>query len=285
MFDGTSTATCSVCGRTGTRRCTAEGSVISNSCTAYLAQDNNCNGCDDDGDGLIDEDYVPTIICDAKQNGCFGKMHCVGGQLVCKVQVGTQFLSCSDDCDGHAARRWCAEDGTAGPCTRDTPTEERCNGCDDNQDGIINNAPGKGPYTLTRSCVGPGGACPGSTEACLSVFWSGVCNAPAEACNGLDDDCDGVIDENGICRMDTGACTCAPTTCAAQGKSCGTIPDGCGAMLNCGTCGTGQLCNNNVCVGACVPRTCAQQSVTCGVITDGCGGPLDCGPCGASFAP
>ncbi|NTX39793.1 hypothetical protein HUA78_35685 [Myxococcus sp. CA033] len=281
-YDGSSTTACSVCGRSGTRFCSETGNVIGTSCTAYRAQDDICNGCDDDGDGQIDEDYVPTILCDAQQNGCFGKLHCVSGQLVCKVQVGTQYLSCADDCSGYSAKRWCRENGTVGPCTRDTPTTELCNGCDDDQDGVVNNAPGQGTNTLTRECVGPGGACPGSTEACATGSWSGVCNAPPEACNGLDDDCDGTIDESNICRSDLGSCSCTPTSCAAQGRNCGSIPDGCGGTLSCGACGAGQICNNNVCVGACAPRTCAQQAVDCGVITDTCGGTLDCGPCGMS---
>ena len=43
---------------------------------------------------------------------------------------------------------------------------------------------------------------------------------------------------------------CTPTTCALQGKNCGLISDGCGALLGCGTCGSGQVCGlftANVC--------------------------------------
>jgi peptidoglycan/xylan/chitin deacetylase (PgdA/CDA1 family) len=73
-----------------------------------------------------------------------------------------------------------------------------------------------------------------------------------------------------------GACT--PTTCAAKGKNCGSISDGCGKTLSCGSCGTGQSCNNNVCQ-ACTPTTCAAQGKTCGTISDGCGNSLSCGSC------
>ncbi|RKH04282.1 kelch repeat-containing protein [Corallococcus carmarthensis] len=72
---------------------------------------------------------------------------------------------------------------------------------------------------------------------------------------------------------------CAPSvTCASEGKNCGAIPDGCGFTLNCGTCGTGQLCEANVCV-SCTPTTCAEQGKNCGSIPDGCGGTLSCGSC------
>lgn len=40
---------------------------------------------------------------------------------------------------------------------------------------------------------------------------------------------------------------CTPTTCTALGKNCGSWDDGCSGTLNCGTCSTGQTCNNGVC--------------------------------------
>jgi len=36
---------------------------------------------------------------------------------------------------------------------------------------------------------------------------------------------------------------CIPTTCLAEGAECGTIPDGCGDYLDCGACGTDEVCN------------------------------------------
>jgi hypothetical protein len=258
-FTGESTGPCTVCGRSGTRRCDSNGNLLGSTCTAYRAADDICNGCDDDGDGQVDEDYVPSGTCDPQQNGCLGKYHCINGQLACRVTVGTQWLSCADTCDGYSAKRWCKEDGTLGPCIRDTVAPESCNGCDDDRDGTVDNAPNQGPSTLTRSCIGPGGACPGSTEACVNGSWSGVCTAPPEVCNGLDDDCDGSIDESNVCRADSLACSCTPTTCAAQGRSCGTLPDGCGGTLSCGACGSGQMCNNNVCVSTSVPAAPSNQ--------------------------
>ncbi|WP_395807598.1 Ig-like domain-containing protein [Archangium minus] len=52
-------------------------------------------------------------------------------------------------------------------------------------------------------------------------------------------------------RYTPGNGTCVPTTCVAQGKNCGSIPDGCGGTLQCGTCGSGQVCSTqNVCTTA-----------------------------------
>lgn len=81
--------------------------------------------------------------------------------------------------------------------------------------------------------------------------------------------------------------TCQPTTCSALGKSCGTWDDGCGNSLNCGTCASGQNCNNGVCESICTPATCSSLGKQCGTWDDGCGGSLDCGPttksCTTSF--
>lgn len=52
---GESTVSCSVCGRTGYQRCLGFN-ILPGSCSAY--QDELCNGCDDDGDGTVDEGWV-----------------------------------------------------------------------------------------------------------------------------------------------------------------------------------------------------------------------------------
>lgn len=281
QLSGESTVSCSVCGRQGTVSCDSSGNLISGTCSAYLSYE-ICNGCDDDGDGQVDEDIPPQnppyAPCDPKGNGCYGDVRCVNGGWACVVR-SNQYLSCADQCGGASARKQCNPDGSVGVCMRDTAVSETCNGCDDDRDGIIDNAPGQGTSSVTRSCVSTGGACPGSTETCRNGSWSGVCSAPPEICNGLDDDCDSSIDEGGVCRMDSLACTCTPTTCAAQGKNCGSIPDGCGGTLNCGTCGSNQTCTSNVCVASCTPTTCAAQNRQCGTIPDGCGGTLTCGTC------
>lgn len=80
---------------------------------------------------------------------------------------------------------------------------------------------------------------------------------------------------------------CEPTTCEAQGKSCGVIADGCGGVIDCGSCGEGQVCGAqqaNVCAGlddVCVrlsPEV-ACEGKQCGVEGDGCGGTIECGSC------
>jgi hypothetical protein len=78
--------------------------------------------------------------------------------------------------------------------------------------------------------------------------------------------------------------SCIPLSCYGAGATCGTISDGCGGKLNCGTCPSGQVCNNNNCYPAnCVPYTCAQVGANCGCTGDGCGGTICCGTCPTGY--
>ncbi len=72
---------------------------------------------------------------------------------------------------------------------------------------------------------------------------------------------------------------CAPASCSSAGAECGAIDSGCGGTVQCGSCGAGEVCSDNIC--ECVPETCASLSASCGSTPDGCGGTLDCGTCGA----
>ncbi|WP_147450335.1 hypothetical protein [Corallococcus carmarthensis] len=278
-FTGASTVSCTVCGRGGTRLCDAEGNILTGSCSAYGAE--QCDGCDNDGDSLIDEGPNGGALtggsCDPLSNGCTGTLTCTGGQFQCVIPSGTRRSCAPPEYACENATAACLPNGAHGPCRPAVRTSEKCNRCDDDWDGLIDNLPGQGIGTLTQECRTSAGTCAGSVQACVvgtnSSFW-GACVAPTESCNGLDDDCDGNIDEGDVCAL---FCACTPTTCAAQGKTCGVISDGCGGSLSCGTCGAGQTCNNNVCT--CQPTTCAAAGKTCGVISDGCGGSLSCGIC------
>ncbi|WP_158625782.1 hypothetical protein [Corallococcus carmarthensis] len=113
-----------------------------------------------------------------------------------------------------------------------------------------------------------------------STTWA-ACTPVAEVCNGRDDDCDGLVDEGSVCRADweEGTCTgCVPYTCQGLGKNCGPMPDGCGGWLNCGTCGAGVSCADNVCQCE-ATVTCASAGASCGSVQDGCGTALNCGTC------
>jgi hypothetical protein len=65
---------------------------------------------------------------------------------------------------------------------------------------------------------------------------------------------------------------------------CGHAGDGCGALLDCGTCPTGQFCGGGgpgKCgtSTSCTPLTCPDQKLQCGQAGDGCGNVINCGNC------
>jgi hypothetical protein len=71
-----------------------------------------------------------------------------------------------------------------------------------------------------------------------------------------------------------GSC-CTPQTCDLLGRACGVTADGCGAPLDCGPCGSGEVCLGDG--SCCRPDTCGTS---CGQQKyDGCGGWLDCPAC------
>ena len=73
---------------------------------------------------------------------------------------------------------------------------------------------------------------------------------------------------------------CVPINCYGYGYTCGTASDGCGGAIDCGTCPSGQVCNNHNCYPArCTPFTCQQVGANCETTGDGCGGTIDCGSC------
>jgi len=45
---------------------------------------------------------------------------------------------------------------------------------------------------------------------------------------------------------------CAPATCQSLGQECGQPSNGCGGSLNCGSCGSGEMCSSGLCVDAAV---------------------------------
>lgn len=230
QYSQKSNATCSVCGRTGTRSCTENGDLIPGSCSAYAAE--VCNNCDDDGDGALDEGLT-SGACDPQGNGCSGTTTCVAGGWQCLIPPN-KTVDCSTQC-GAPAHRQCNPDGSLGVCVRDVATPETCNGCDDDRDGAADNLPGQGRDTLVSTCEGGSGECQGSSKRCVAGAWS-ACIAPAEVCNGMDDDCDNLFDEGGVCRTDATTCQCQPLTCEQLGVNCGSAADGCGGTINCGTC-------------------------------------------------
>ena len=197
------------------------------------------NGVDDDCDGVADE---PDCAC---QRGdrvtCFEGDSAVANVGACRRGVAV-----------------CVTEGTPGECRGQVlPTDETCNGVDDNCDGVADEG-------LRNAC---GDCGPEVTEACG---------------NGLDDNCDGRVDEDCdcdyrcVCDPSSATCDCRPPT----NQPCYEGPFGSdgrgvctGGRRDCVDDGTGTL-RWGSCAGQTVPREECAASTPNGV-DDDCDGVVD----------
>jgi len=164
------------CQRPGWLECPADGSPeLSCSATPGPADEEVCNGVDDDCDELVDEDAEDQPLTEACYEGPAG----TDGVGACEPGVRT-----------------CSE-GRMGRCLGQLlPGFESCNGADDDCDGQTDELP-----RLGEPCwLGVGSCRREGRRVCDGVAGEIVCDATPgptepEMCNGLDDDCDGRADE------------------------------------------------------------------------------------------
>ncbi|MEW5851928.1 MAG: putative metal-binding motif-containing protein [Myxococcota bacterium] len=215
-----------------------------------------CNGVDDDCDGQTDEGFS------------------VGG------------LPPGSTCDGNDADACldgtvtCAADGLSSSCVETVDNTERCNGGDDDCDGLTD----EGYTTSTGQPLGA--ACDGNdldqcatgVVECVSLTAAAcVEGGPnhSETCNGQDDDCDGLTDEiysglgtacdgtdadrclNGVrqCKADGTGTECVETVSYLE--SCNGADDDCDGFTDENYFTLGQPCD-----GADTDR-CLQGTSTC----------------------
>jgi hypothetical protein len=304
--------TCGVgaCRATGSKTCA--GGSEHDSCTPrgpVTASDVTCNGVDDDCDGPIDEDYVPTPIqCGVGACQAEGTRVCSLGALQDFCVPGNPSASdatCNnvdDDCDGQRDEDFVAQPTQcgAGACQATGVThcalgvvsdscsaasgggnDSVCDGVDSDCDGAVDE--GYVPHATTcgvGACVRSGtSSCVGGHEALGCV--AGTPGSDAN-CNGIDDDCDGSVDED----YEGHATTCGVGACAATGTSqCvgGVEEPACAALQPLGpdtTCnGVDDDCNGSVddafvvtTVSCGVGACAATGSITCdhGQPSNGC---------------
>ena len=244
----------------GTEHC-VEGELA---CVAdYEAEDEICNGDDDDCDGDTDEDSPGgNEACDTALDGAcsVGVTGCdENGDIVCLpiVEPGDRIETCNnvdDDCDGPADEdnpgggETCSVAGEKGECAKGVTDctdgaimctqvnfskEEICDDADNDCDGDVDEAPMAG---IGNDCNVPGkeGICVFGTMTCR--FGNEECEqrfaAGTEICDGDDNDCDGSIDEPPMPNMlaqcpinALGQCALGEYHCINGNKTCVALFD------------------------------------------------------------
>jgi hypothetical protein len=214
----------------GTQTCAGPSACPGPNCGKYTACNNTvtpgteqCNGIDDDCDGVVDEDTTKSCS-DITGNGCTTPP-CPGTN-----NPGDPANSPIPQNICHPGTQQCTN-GTYGACTGEvTPQTEICNGLDDDCDNIIDEDTGGGSCNATcgvgqilcagspaaPTCCQPGSCAPGQHQ-CGTLYCSATSVTTDATCDGVDDDCDGKVDEDWQCGGANGSSPNVPCSCNGNG--------------------------------------------------------------------
>ncbi|MGK0358293.1 MAG: hypothetical protein ACI9U2_000577 [Bradymonadia bacterium] len=249
-----------ICARPGRRDCDLRTGDLFCNGQPGEPRDETCNGRDDDCDGAVDEgDPGGGARCVSGIGECAraGSTVCAAGQVVCDASAGEPTPEVCDgrdnDCDGEIDDRprdvglpcvngtgICERDGEticvegASICNAEPgqPGVEKCNGRDDDCNGVIDDD-GRGGPLITACYEGPDGTrdvgqCVGGSQLCengqLGACEGSVIPAEQESCDAVDNDCDGATDEAPVigtglrCQDGVGECVALGASFCANGE-------------------------------------------------------------------
>ena len=293
------------CAAMGSTSCVA-GAVV-DTCTAGTpaATDATCDNIDDDCDGSLNEDFVPTpTTCGVGACASVGSTLCSSGHLVSTCIAGVPAAndaSCNNvdnDCDGATDEDYASVPTTCGlnacgntgstSCSAGTELDScmplaNCegdcsNGVDDDGDNAIDCD--DSDCDGTEACANPVGLPCDDAADCSAVGPGGFC---------LDETSSGIA--GGFCTASCGTTADCPTDSECLGGLC-LLPCDSGGMCDAGeacfaiegpgacipVCSTDDDCTgNNTCntgSGFC-ENLCAADDATCDGIDDDCDGNID----------
>ncbi len=217
---------------------TADVDCNDNNAAIHSGAVEQCNGVDDDCDGLVDENLWKSWWVDADKDG-FGSGICF--KIMCHGQAGPNMVDNDTDCNDAIK-------------TVHPGATEQCNGVDDDCDGLVDenvslilfldvDGDGYGDPGAWFSGCGAGDDLVVNDTDCDDVKGD-VHPGAVEQCNGVDDDCDGLVDEimAGMCDDDSKFTvdTCDPILGMCQHEDilvefvC-SLPDSAASDLVCGS--------------------------------------------------
>ena len=243
-----------VCEASGIEVCDAGVETVICTAGAPAATDADCDGVDDNCNGVADEEYVVTATaCGIGQCASAGQLKCSAGAEVdtCKAGGPAPVDPCDgldNDCDGDTDEGFVAEavscgqgacaatgttvceDGLIGEvCSPSPPISDddaTCDGVDDNCNGFADEH-----YVATHTECGVGACADSAKVLCVAGAEVDTCQpgdpaADDAVCNAIDDDCDGEVDEEFVAET----VSCGIGACASEGTtvcSAGTVSEVC----------------------------------------------------------